>query len=205
MIPSTDAYLHPPPRPKLPDHLYHNVIHWHILGACILRLAALSYLCKLSILNFHNHPSCTKLLQPACRRLLLAMLGIITLVRVSLFCQLSQTWPPYHIHFRPTMAGTLTQHIRMRFCDQPHSRLRIPLRIREAEVGFSVPQLQRKQERKGSLSAFSERCQSYEQFRMFCPRVCVVFLPDFVKISSLTMFVADKAISVGCTFGFNRE
>jgi len=29
MIPSTNAYLHPPPRPKLLDHLYHNIIHSH--------------------------------------------------------------------------------------------------------------------------------------------------------------------------------
>jgi len=36
LIPSTDAYLHPPPRLKLLDRLYHNIIHSLIVGACIL-------------------------------------------------------------------------------------------------------------------------------------------------------------------------
>jgi len=67
------------------------------------------------------------------------MSGTVTLVSVL---------EPYHRHLIPRAAGSLTQHIRMRLCNQPRSRLRIPLHIRRAEVLFTVPRLQGRWEKK---------------------------------------------------------
>jgi len=46
----------------------------------------------------------------------------------------------------------------------------------QSRNSISGLQLQRRQERKGSLSAVSERYQSYEQCSMLCPTECVTIL-----------------------------
>ena len=155
--------------------------------------------------TYAHHSSCTKLVQPACWQLLLVMSGIIILVRVLLCCRFSHTWPLYHRICRHKAAGNLTLHIRTRFCDKPHSRLHIPLRIRSAENRFPVRNF--KEGRKGNdhFQLSVNDASRMSNAGCYARQSASFLFPILSQFSQPTMFLADKATSVGCTFGFNRK
>ena len=165
MIPSTDSYLPLPPRPKLLDYLYHNIIHSHIVGPASSDSPLFSICPKLQHkISTISHMRTTR---PS---------KSVTMLSISPYLTtLSQTLQTYDGR-NPDSAYTNV------FLRQTSFATSHTATYSQSRNSISNPQLQRRQERKRSLSAVRERCQSYEQCRMLCPTECVIYLPDFVAV-----------------------
>jgi len=88
----------------------------------------------------------------------------------------------------------------MRFGDKPRSRLHIPLRIRRAEIPFPVRHFKEGRKRNDRFQLSVNDASSMSNAGCYAQQSASFLFPILSQFSPPTMFLADKATSVGRTF-----